>query len=216
MKLFVKIFLWFLAAVALMVGVIIFVTRTFQTDPMFSRTQRSTRSQMTVYGGTASQIVKAEGEGGLRIFLSRLRDVEPPREVQLVSSDGTPWFGEVGKIADSQELIGRTFANGIAETDFSGVDAPAVTMRSPAGTTPLHVAALRGDRNAVRLLLDAGADSNAVGEGGCTPLHEALKHPHLQVARMLVAAGGQLDAKNRDGVSPREMARSLPLWESEN
>ena len=119
MKLFVKIFLWFLAAVALMVGVIIFVTRTFQTDPMFSRTQRSTRSQMTVYGGTASQIVKAEGEGGLRIFLSRLRDVEPPREVQLVASDGTPWFGEVGKIADSQELIGRTFANGIAETDFS-------------------------------------------------------------------------------------------------
>ena len=100
--------------------------------------------------------------------------------------------------------------------DFSGVDAPAVTMRSPAGSTPLHVAALRGDRNAVRLLLDAGADSNAVGEGGCTPLHEALKHPHLQVARMLVAAGGQLDAKNRDGVSPREMARSLPLWESEN
>ena len=46
MKLFVKIFLWFLAAIALMVGVIIFVTRTFQTDPLFSRLQRSTRNQM--------------------------------------------------------------------------------------------------------------------------------------------------------------------------
>ena len=83
-------------------------------------------------------------------------------------------------------------------------------------TTPLHVAALRGDRNAVRHLLDAGADPNAVDEGGCTPLHEALKHPHLQVARMLLAAGAKLDAKNREGVSPREMARLLPLWEGEN
>lgn len=89
-------------------------------------------------------------------------------------------------------------------------------MPSPAGTTPLHEAANRGDRNAVRLLLDAGADPNAVDEGGCTPLHEALKHPHLQVARMLVAAGSQLDANNRAGVSPREMAKLLSLWEGES
>ncbi len=100
--------------------------------------------------------------------------------------------------------------------DFSGVDVPSVAMRSSEGTTPLHIAALRGDRNAVRVLLDAGADPNVEDQRGCTPLHEALKAPHLQVARMLVAAGGQLDARSRDGVSPREMAQLLPLWEGEN
>lgn len=115
--------------------------------------------------------------------------------------------------ADGLSAVLREIA---ALPDFSGVGAPSVSMRNPAGTTPLHVAAIRGDRNAVRVLLDASADPNAVDEGGCTPLHEALKAPHLQVARMLVAAGGQLDARSRDGVSPREMARLLPLWEGEN
>ena len=100
--------------------------------------------------------------------------------------------------------------------DFSGVDVPSVAMRGTWGATPLHVAAVRGDRNAVRVLLDAGADPNAVDDAGRTALHDALAHPHVQVARMIVAAGGQLDAKNRDGVSPREMARLVPLWEAEN
>ncbi len=72
MKLFVKIFLWFLAAIALVVGVLMFVTRTFQTEPMVTRLQRSTRNQMTIYSGTATQIVNGEGEAGLRAFLSRL------------------------------------------------------------------------------------------------------------------------------------------------
>lgn len=122
MKLFVKIFLWFLAAVALMVSVIIFVTRTFQTDPMFSRFQRSTRNQMSIYSGTATQIVNAEGENGLRLYLSRLRDLEPPREVNLVDSTGRTWFGEPAAVTDSTDLISRTLSSGSAETDFSAED----------------------------------------------------------------------------------------------
>lgn len=122
MKLFVKIFLWFLAAIALMVGVIIFVTRTFQTEPMVNRFQRSTRNQMLIYGGTATQIAGAEGEAGLRTYLSRLRDLEPPREVNLVASDGSVWFGAAGRIADSTELIGRSLSTGTAETDFTSED----------------------------------------------------------------------------------------------
>lgn len=122
MKLFIKIFLWFLAAIALVVGVIIFVTRTFQTDPMFSRFQRSTRNQMIIYSGTATQIAGAEGEAGLRTYLSRLRDLEPPREVDLVDTDGKFWFGDAEAITDSTDLISRTFSSGAAETDFSAED----------------------------------------------------------------------------------------------
>ena len=119
MKLFIKIFLWFLAAIALMIFVIIFVTRTFQTDPMVGRNQRSTRNQMMIYGGTATQIAKAEGEAGLRTYLARLRDIEPPREVDLVDQSGKVWFGEIDKISDSLDLISRTFVSSAVETDFS-------------------------------------------------------------------------------------------------
>lgn len=119
MKLFVKIFLWFLAAIALMFGVIIFVTRTFQTQPMVSRFERSTRNQMIVYGGTATQIANAEGEAGVAAFLTRLRDLEPPRAVNLVAADGTIAFGDAGAIPDAGELVERTLASGAVETDFS-------------------------------------------------------------------------------------------------
>ncbi len=119
MKLFIKIFLWFLAAIALMVGVIIFVTRTFQTQPMVSRFERSTRNQLIVYSGTATQIVNVEGEAGLRTFLARLRDLEPPRPVSLVAPDGSVWFGTPVDAPGAPELISRTLASGAVETHFS-------------------------------------------------------------------------------------------------
>lgn len=120
MKLFVKIFLWFLAAIALMVGVIIFVTRTFQTEPLVSRFERSTKNQLTVYGGTASQIANSEGEAGLRMFLNRLKDLDPPRQVSLVTSDGKVWFGDPVDVPGVSEIAIRAAVEGQVETDFSG------------------------------------------------------------------------------------------------
>ena len=66
------------------------------------------------------------------------------------------------------------------------------------------------------MLLEAGADPNAVGERGCTPLHAALERQHLQVARMLIAAGSSLDAENSDGVVARDLTKGVALWEAEN
>lgn len=119
MKLFLKIFLWFLAAVSLMVVVLMFVTRTFQTEPMVSRFERSTRNQLTVYGGTASQIVNAEGEDGLRKFLTRLKDLEPPRQVSLVMNDGKVFYGDPVEAPEVGEVTTRTMTTGQVETDFS-------------------------------------------------------------------------------------------------
>lgn len=122
MNLFLKLLLWFVVTFTLVFGAMIFITRTFQTEPMFSRAQRSSRNQMIIYGGTATQIVNAEGEDGLRQFLNRLRDLEPPREVDLVAPDGSVWFGSRADLADSQELLDRALASGGVEIDFSQQD----------------------------------------------------------------------------------------------
>ncbi len=130
MKLFVKIFLWFLATIALMVIVVMFITRTFQTDPMFSRWQRGARNQMSIYGGTAAQIYDANGEAGLKTFLGRLRDSETLREVDLVDADGKVVFGEATNMQDFAPVIERTRASNSIEIDTT-------TTEGSLGATPV-------------------------------------------------------------------------------
>ncbi len=122
MKLFLKIFLWFLAAVALMVGVIIFVTRTFQTEPMFSRWQRAARKQMTIYGGTTTQVFNSEGEIGLRQYLTRQRDSETIKEIGLIDEAGRPANGELSNIGEILPVIERVRTSESAEIDVSPLD----------------------------------------------------------------------------------------------
>ena len=68
MNLFLKIFLWFLAAVSLMIGIVIFINWTVQTEPVVSRWQVSVRNQMNIYAETAGQIYQNEGQTGLISF----------------------------------------------------------------------------------------------------------------------------------------------------
>lgn len=117
MRLFIKIFLWFLIAIAVTIGMILFVTRTFQTDPMSSRMLRSLKNQMTVFSGTATQIAAAEGEMGLRQFLTRVRDVDPPRKVDLLDASGNSWFGNSEQMVDISTISTRAFSTGQVEID---------------------------------------------------------------------------------------------------
>src|SRR5882672_9102708 len=61
------------------------------------------------------------------------------------------------------------------------------------GSTGLHSAAQRGHLDAVRLLLDHGADPNAREGGDNTyALHWAAAHRHLETVRALLDAGGDV------------------------
>jgi ankyrin repeat protein len=86
-----------------------------------------------------------------------------------------------------------------------GLAALLLTVGSLAAARPdIADAAMRGDRAAVRTLLQQGADVNARQPDGATAMHWAAYREDLEMARMLVAAGADVKAANRNG--------STPLW----
>lgn len=74
------------------------------------------------------------------------------------------------------------------------------------GWTPLHEAAWNGDFEAVKGLVNAGADPNATNNHGHTPLHLAAFNGHLVVVQKLVDAGSEPNAKDEKGETPLHKA----------
>jgi ankyrin repeat protein len=101
-------------------------------------------------------------------------------------------FGQVG--------ILRILAAGKADPRLTAND----------GTTPLMAAIGRNQSTAleaVRVLLDAGADVNAADETGNTALHRAASSGFDPIVQLLADRGAKVDIKNKQGQTPLMMTR---------
>jgi ankyrin repeat protein len=80
--------------------------------------------------------------------------------------------------------------------------------RSPEGFTPLHYAAFFGGAEAVRVLLEAGAqpDGDADNEMRVRPLNSAAARGDRDAARALLEAGAQPDPRQHGGYTPLHSA----------
>jgi ankyrin repeat protein len=74
------------------------------------------------------------------------------------------------------------------------------------GPPPFREASNREPLDAVKVLLDAGADANVKAPDGSTPLHQAVQARQVEIIRALVAAGAKLDATNKDNLTPLLLA----------
>lgn len=79
-------------------------------------------------------------------------------------------------------------------------DPKAVNAKGTGGSTPLMYAVLYGDADAVRRLLESGADPNARNEVGATALMWGVTD--LEKARLLVARNADVNARSDDGRTP--------------
>ncbi|XP_046983239.1 26S proteasome non-ATPase regulatory subunit 10-like [Schistocerca americana] len=75
------------------------------------------------------------------------------------------------------------------------------------GWTALHWAAARGDVEAARLLVGAGAAVDARDDGGWTPLHHAAANGRAEVAAALLVAGADRGATDGGGRTALDLAR---------
>jgi ankyrin repeat protein len=75
------------------------------------------------------------------------------------------------------------------------------------GWTPLHWAAEAGHTNIVALLLDHGAEVNAVTlKADCIPMHLATQNGHTDAAKLLLDKGANINHRDRNGLTPLHMA----------
>jgi two-component system sensor histidine kinase CpxA len=128
MNLFFKIFLWFLAAIALMIGVVIFLNWSVQTEPVVSRWQNSVKNQMNVFAATATQVYDGQGEQGLREFLSRIDTADTVSEVDVVNRDGQNWVSDGIDLPQYQPLIDSTFLTGQVQIEQNSPDTALAAM----------------------------------------------------------------------------------------
>ena len=72
--------------------------------------------------------------------------------------------------------------------------------------TPLHIAALAGNKAKVWALLAKGAKVNAETKYGSTPLHWAALKGNTAVARLLLDKKATINAEDKDGWTPLHLA----------
>ncbi|MDR0517651.1 MAG: ankyrin repeat domain-containing protein [Fibromonadaceae bacterium] len=68
----------------------------------------------------------------------------------------------------------------------ANVNAKSKETEDKADLTPLHIATMKGSVEATEILIDAGADVNAISNTSGTPLNTAAMEGHIEVAKILI------------------------------
>ncbi|CAJ0958963.1 unnamed protein product [Ranitomeya imitator] len=114
----------------------------------------------------------------------------------------------VGGGADPQEV--ESSASVIADLISQGASLNAQTDST--GETALHLAARFSRQDAIKCMLDAGADTNVQDRLGRTPLHTAIAADALGVFQTLLRCRQtDIDARMHDGCTPLILASRLPV-----
>ncbi|KAI1795149.1 ankyrin [Ganoderma leucocontextum] len=123
-------------------------------------------------------------------------------------------------LAEARPPLSYSQSNGPSEQDFLGATLRMARMyidRYPdildwanmEGKTALHVAALKGNEELVRMLCDYGGDFDLADNEGNTPLHYASAWGNVTIVQLLIERGCQYSARNNQGFTPSDYAYSI-------
>lgn len=125
--------------------------------------------------------------------------------VEIYRDDAVAHYGEPKTI---REAVARKDANAIRRLADEGKDLEGREGR--AQNTALHLAVRDGNAEAVKALLECGANCDPRNAMGITPLHDAAKAGNRDIAELLLTAGADPLAVARNGDTPFLLARRGP------
>ena len=123
--------------------------------------------------------------------------LEDPALLDRRSPDGYPPLG-LAIFFGNRELAKFLIAQG------ANVNAAAENAQRVA---PVHAASAVCDHEILTMLLDRGADPNALQQNDYTPLHTAAARGDVGMATLLIERGADPQAKASDGMSVADVAR---------
>lgn len=83
-----------------------------------------------------------------------------------------------------------------------------IEARTQFGDTPLHAAVATEHVDVVRLLLQRGANPNAINLGRLTPLHLAARGDSAEIVNLLIQYNADRYARDQDARTPQDHARN--------
>lgn len=142
---------------------------------------------------------KAADVAGMQLMLKYDADPnwKPASETRYVGID------------EDEEIISRT-ALMVAITGGKGVGVSGGPNDLRYGPPPFREEGVRNPAEAVKLLLQAGADVNIPGPDSVTALHIAAEAGELDIVYALAAEGAILDAKNMDDKTAYDLVENEP------
>jgi hypothetical protein len=121
---------------------------------------------------------------------------EPHPAARTHREKGFPWLGMAAY---------RGWRDFVADLIRRGV--PLEAKSSKDGYTALMMAANGGQEEAVRMLLDAGAEVNALDKHGNSPIMFAAQHGYDSIVRLLLDQGADRSVRGTHGKSAAYIAR---------
>lgn len=188
---------------------------------------RLDRRRDAMRGGTATVIVPGNSEGS-RLYLKLIGNKYGPQmpptgpltqeQIDVIKAwidQGAEWPDDLSGDTpppppDSTAApIMRALRDGDRQyfKELASRDKRIGSLKGAGGTTPLMQAVLYADLDAVRLLLEQGADPNIRNEAGAPALMWAAGD--LQKARLLVEHGADVNARSDDARTPLLIAAGL-------
>ena len=90
--------------------------------------------------------------------------------------------------------------------EMRSIDVEAMRGGRENGWTCLMTAACNGHLDICRLLIDKGAQVEAINSIGWTPLHQAARYGYVGIVRLLCDRGADVEARDNDDRRPLHLA----------